>query len=125
MAVTRSVPKRAIMRRTSSAAVFPDAASPPCLDVFVLPNPMDVAVPRSHRYVADVSLSLQQRCRQICMKASSKRPRHAPPSRIVLCVGLKSSGSTWLYNAVIRLLKEEKRRSKNRIAAFYADKVAL
>jgi hypothetical protein len=36
-------------------------------------------------------------------------------------VGLKSSGSTWLYNVVIRLLKETR---GGKIAAFYADKMA-
>jgi hypothetical protein len=36
---------------------------------------------------------------------------------VVLCAGLKSSGSTWLYNVAIRILKADKRR----VAAFYAD----
>jgi hypothetical protein len=63
------------------------------------------------------------------MKASSQRIRRARdetlPARIVLCAGLKSSGSTWLYNVVIRLLKESSRGSKRQVAAFYADRVAL
>lgn len=37
--------------------------------------------------------------------------------KVVLCLGLKSSGSTWLYNVAIRILKEDKRR----VASFYAD----
>ncbi|HWA92664.1 MAG TPA: hypothetical protein VG889_21710 [Rhizomicrobium sp.] len=41
--------------------------------------------------------------------------------KIVLCAGQKSSGSTWLYNVAIRVLKEDKRR----IAAFYADNMAM
>lgn len=36
---------------------------------------------------------------------------------MVLCAGQKSSGSTWLYNVAIRILKADKRR----VAAFYAD----
>lgn len=40
-----------------------------------------------------------------------------PRPQVVLCIGLKSSGSTWLYNVAIRILKGEKAR----VAAFYAD----
>ena len=56
------------------------------------------------------------------MKVRSRRAADAPPGKIILCAGLKSSGSTWLYNVVIRLLKETR---SGKIAAFYADKVAL
>jgi hypothetical protein len=49
-------------------------------------------------------------------------PAETPPARIILCAGLKSSGSTWLYNVVIRLLKGT---HGAKIAAFYADEVAL
>jgi hypothetical protein len=52
---------------------------------------------------------------------SRKTSAKKPPAKIILCVGLKSSGSTWLYNVVIRLLKET---HSGKIAAFYADKVA-
>ena len=41
--------------------------------------------------------------------------------KIVLCAGQKSSGSTWLYNVAIRVLKEDKRR----VCAFYADNFAM
>jgi len=44
-----------------------------------------------------------------------------PAAKIILCAGLKSSGSTWLYNVVIRLLKETR---GGKIATFYGDKVA-
>jgi hypothetical protein len=48
--------------------------------------------------------------------------------RIVLCAGLKSSGSTWLYNAVVQLCESGFRRgSKNggarRVLPFYADRL--
>lgn len=45
--------------------------------------------------------------------------------RIFLCAGLKSSGSTWLYNAVIQLLEESGRFSGRaaRMLPFYADSV--
>ena len=39
--------------------------------------------------------------------------------RVVLCLGLKSSGSTWLYNVAIQVLKEASPKPK--VAAFYAD----
>jgi len=48
-----------------------------------------------------------------------KKPLSAPPPRVVLCVGLKSSGSTWLYNVAISVLKEAFKGAK--IGAFYAD----
>ena len=60
------------------------------------------------------------------MKVRSRRAAGAlarkTPAKIILCVGLKSSGSTWLYNVVIRLLKETR---SGKTAAFYADRVAL
>ncbi len=60
------------------------------------------------------------------MKVRSRKatiaPANDPPAKIILCAGLKSSGSTWLYNVVLRLLKETR---GGKIAAFYADKVAL
>jgi hypothetical protein len=63
------------------------------------------------------------------MKASSRKTRgpHGSnePAKIILCAGLKSSGSTWLYNVVIRLLKETTPELRHRVAAFYADRVAL
>ena len=40
--------------------------------------------------------------------------------RVILCLGLKSSGSTWLYNVAIRILKEA-RPGKGAVAAFFAD----
>jgi hypothetical protein len=43
------------------------------------------------------------------------------PPRVILCLGLKSSGSTWLYNVAIRILKEA-RPSKGTVAAFFADR---
>lgn len=59
---------------------------------------------------------------------------HQPPRRqdsigkIVLCAGLKSSGSTWLYNAVIQLCESDfRRRSKDQdlsqVLPFYADRI--
>jgi hypothetical protein len=42
-----------------------------------------------------------------------------PIPRVVLCLGLKSSGSTWLYNVAVQVLKEASPKPK--IAAFYAD----
>jgi hypothetical protein len=51
-------------------------------------------------------------------------PKGKPPS-LVLCAGLKSSGSTWLYNVAIRLAEAQRRASSEKgmppIAAFYAD----
>ncbi len=46
-----------------------------------------------------------------------------PPATVILCAGLKSSGSTWLYNVVNRLLKEAG-GADSAVAGFYADKVA-
>jgi hypothetical protein len=45
-----------------------------------------------------------------------------PPPRAILCAGVKSSGSTWLYNVVIAILKE---RYKVGVMAFYADNFAM
>ncbi|HTT97654.1 MAG TPA: hypothetical protein VMF58_06355 [Rhizomicrobium sp.] len=42
--------------------------------------------------------------------------------KVILCVGLKSSGSTWLYNVVIQLLKEKYRTG---VISFYADDFAM
>jgi len=56
-------------------------------------------------------------------RKTAKRSTPAGPApRIVLCVGLKSSGSTWLYNVVIQLLKEKYRDG---VTAFYADNFAM
>jgi hypothetical protein len=46
---------------------------------------------------------------------------HAP--RLILCAGLKSSGSTWLYNAVIQMMKADARARGGRVMAFYAEDV--
>lgn len=46
-------------------------------------------------------------------------PAKPPSPDVTLCMGLKSSGSTWLYNVVIRILKETE--PKSAVAAFYAD----
>jgi hypothetical protein len=48
--------------------------------------------------------------------------------RIVLCAGLKSSGSTWLYNAVIQLCESgfqrgSKDEGPGRVLPFYADRI--
>lgn len=48
----------------------------------------------------------------------SRQPRPKARPRIVLCAGLKSSGSTWLFNVVMELFKAAGRRD---VAAFYAD----
>ncbi len=50
-------------------------------------------------------------------------PKQAPP-RVILCLGLKSSGSTWLYNVAIRILKEA-RLPRGAVAAFFADNSAM
>ena len=43
--------------------------------------------------------------------AIRKKAITGPAPRVILCVGLKSSGSTWLYNVVIQLLKEKYARA--------------
>jgi hypothetical protein len=43
------------------------------------------------------------------------------PARVILCAGVKSSGSTWLFNVVIRILKEAGAKP----AAFYADNLTM
>jgi len=53
-----------------------------------------------------------------------KKLRENPPPRVVLCLGLKSSGSTWLYNVAIRILKEA-HPGKGAVAAFFADNSAM
>jgi len=50
------------------------------------------------------------------------RKKSRPPPRLVLCLGIKSSGSTWLYNAAIRMLKAAK---KGRVLAFFADHLKM
>lgn len=45
-----------------------------------------------------------------------------PPPRVILCVGLKSSGSTWLYNVVLQLLRAKMRDG---VTAFYADNFVM
>lgn len=46
---------------------------------------------------------------------------------MALCAGLKSSGSTWLYNAVIQILEAGRARSGKRtsIATFYAENIGM
>ena len=51
----------------------------------------------------------------------SRSTRTAPP-RVILCAGVKSSGSTWLYNVVIAVLKQRRRSG---VMAFYADNFAM
>lgn len=55
-------------------------------------------------------------------KAAKRSIPPGPAPRVILCVGLKSSGSTWLYNVVLQLLKEKYRSGVN---AFYADNFAM
>jgi hypothetical protein len=45
----------------------------------------------------------------------------APP-KVILCAGVKSSGSTWLFNVVIAILKQQHKRG---VMAFYADGLAM
>jgi hypothetical protein len=45
----------------------------------------------------------------------------APP-KVILCAGVKSSGSTWLYNVVTAVLKQQ---HKHGVMAFYADGLAM
>jgi len=54
-----------------------------------------------------------------------KSDRSRAPPEIVLCAGLKSSGSTWLYNVVIQILENAagRRRGGRGVSAFYADRV--
>jgi len=49
-------------------------------------------------------------------------------SAVIFCAGLKSSGSTWLYNAVIQLLEDDRGHSVSsrrsaRMLPFYADRL--
>ena len=53
-----------------------------------------------------------------------RKLRENPPPRVVLCLGLKSSGSTWLYNVAIRILKEAG-PGKGAVRAFFADNSAM
>jgi hypothetical protein len=55
-------------------------------------------------------------------KAEKRATPLGQAPRIILCVGLKSSGSTWLYNVVLQLLKEKYRRG---VSGFYADNFAM
>jgi hypothetical protein len=65
-------------------------------------------------------------------RRTTRRPENARP-RLVACIGLKSSGSTWLYNVLAELLKAEQARKLKRSALrrggcgsvmqFYADSV--
>jgi len=61
-----------------------------------------------------------------------KREAGAPVPQVVLCAGMKSSGSTWLYNVVFEVAKAAlwRKRGKrsathgSKIIQFYADKVS-
>jgi hypothetical protein len=56
---------------------------------------------------------------------NSRMKQTIPPS-IVLCAGLKSSGSTWLYNVAIELCRANARARRNprrRVVPFYAETV--
>ncbi|HVU19391.1 MAG TPA: hypothetical protein VHE09_01585 [Rhizomicrobium sp.] len=55
-------------------------------------------------------------------KTKKRSTPSGPPPKAVLCVGLKSSGSTWLYNVVIQLLTE---KYGGGVCAFYADNFAM
>jgi hypothetical protein len=55
-------------------------------------------------------------------KATKRSTPPGPAPKVILCVGLKSSGSTWLYNVCIQLLKAKYRSG---VAAFYADNFAM
>ena len=53
------------------------------------------------------------------------------PARIVLCLGLKSSGSTWLYNVVSQVLENAARPRRGQraraktVQSFYADTIEM
>lgn len=53
--------------------------------------------------------------------------KRVQPPVMVLCAGLKSSGSTWAYNVVLEILKATNARARGRgrkkLVAFYADKM--
>jgi hypothetical protein len=54
----------------------------------------------------------------------SGRPSTRRVPELILCAGLKSSASTWLYNAIIQLLKAQtagRTGRKPRVVAFYAE----
>jgi hypothetical protein len=53
-----------------------------------------------------------------------RKLRETAAPRVVLCLGLKSSGSTWLYNVAIRILKEAE-PGKGAVRAFFADNSAM
>jgi hypothetical protein len=53
-----------------------------------------------------------------------RKLRENAAPRVVLCLGLKSSGSTWLYNVAIRILKEAE-PGKGAVRAFFADNSAM
>lgn len=55
-------------------------------------------------------------------KPAKRSTPAGPAPKVILCVGLKSSGSTWLYNVVIQLLKE---KYGSGVGAFYADNFAM
>src|ERR1051326_1824676 len=56
----------------------------------------------------------------------SVRPASGRSPKLVLCAGLKSSGSTWLYNAVIQICEasEGKKVTSGRVRPFYADRIS-
>jgi hypothetical protein len=54
--------------------------------------------------------------------AAEKKSRRGTAPKVILCAGLKSSGSTWLYNVVIQLFRAKLRRG---VTAFYADGLAM
>ncbi len=57
----------------------------------------------------------------------TRKTANGPP-RLFLCVGLKSSGSTWLYNVAIQIAEESlrgMRTPRGALKAFYADDETL
>jgi hypothetical protein len=73
------------------------------------------------------------RARTSALAGSVGRIRRRPIPRLIICAGLKSSGSTWLYNVVAEILKTSKKNSGGerpppargfKILQFYADSVA-
>lgn len=68
------------------------------------------------------NLSYNGRSQELEIAKVTRRISTSAAPRVFLCAGVKSSGSTWLYNVVIAILKQ---RYRSGVVAFYADNFAM
>jgi hypothetical protein len=80
----------------------------------------------SKRYQGrELRTGIRKNRRQSGQNIATRGARESERCSVFLCAGLKSSGSTWLYNAIIQLVEESRRGSgrekRGGLLSFYAD----